>query len=79
MKTKHTDTLIKLLLLLLLLLLLYMQSVLRCVEGIPQQVMIQNMVSVTEKVKGDISHSFLQQLELGTQLEGLSKGEMNMS
>jgi len=42
-------------------------------EGIPQQEMIQNMVSMTDKVKGDISHPFLQQLELGRQLESLSK------
>jgi len=43
------------------------------VENIPQQEMIQNMVSMTAKLKGDISHPFLQQLELGRQLESLSK------
>lgn len=53
--------------------LLHAQSVLRCVEGIPQQEMIQNIVSMTEKLKGDISHPFLQQLQLARQLESLSK------
>ena len=41
------------------------------VQVFPQQEMIQNLVSMTEKVKGDISHPFLQQLELGRQLESL--------
>ncbi|XP_020624107.1 uncharacterized protein LOC110061613 [Orbicella faveolata] len=52
---------------------LHAQSVLTCVEGIPQQEMIQNIVSMTEKLKGDISHPFLQQIQLARQLESLSK------
>ena len=52
---------------------LHTQSVLREEEGIPQQEMIQNIVSTTEKLKGDISQPILQRLQLARQLESLSK------
>ena len=43
---------------------LHAQSILRCVEDAPQDKMIRNIVSMTERSKGDISQPFLQQLEL---------------
>ena len=52
---------------------LHAQSVLRCVEDVPEDEMIRNIVSMTEKPKGDISQPFLQQLQLARQLESLSK------
>ena len=52
---------------------LHAQSILRCVEDAPQDEMIRNIVSMTEKSKGDISQPFLQQLQLARQLESLSK------
>ena len=42
-------------------------------EDIPQDEMIGNIVSMAGKLKGDISQSFLQQLQLAGQLESLSK------
>ena len=42
-------------------------------EDIPQDEMIANIVSMAGKSKGDISQSFLQQLQLARQLESLSK------
>ena len=53
---------------------LHAQSVLRCVEDAPQDEMVRNIVSMTERSKGDISSQpFLQQLQLARQLELLSK------
>ena len=52
---------------------LHAQSILRGEEGIPQQEMIQNIVSMAEKLKGDISQPILQRLQLARQLESLSK------
>ena len=52
---------------------LHTQSVLRGEEGILQQEMIQNIVSMTEILKGDISQPFLQRLQLARQLGSRSR------
>ena len=52
---------------------LHAQSVATCVEGVAQDEMIQNVVSMARKLNGDISQPFLQRLELARQLESLSK------
>ena len=48
---------------------LHAQNVLTCVEDAPQDKMIRNIVSTTEKPKEDISQPFLQQLQLAPQLD----------
>lgn len=53
--------------------LLHAQGVLKCEEDIPQEEMVENIVSMTEILKRDISQQFLQQLQLARQLESLSK------
>ena len=52
---------------------LHVQGVLRCEEDIPQEEMVENILSMTESLKGDISQPLLQQLQLARQLESLSK------
>ena len=52
---------------------LHMQGILRCEEDILQEEMVENILSMTESLKGDISQPLQQQLQLARKLESLSK------